>query len=39
MGFANSGVFNDHSSAGIYSYAPDTGQTRYERHLFSRLIF
>lgn len=34
--FANSVKFVNHNSADIYSYDPATGETRYERHLFSQ---
>ncbi len=34
--FVNSVKFVDHNSADLYSYDPLTGQTRYERHLFSQ---
>jgi len=33
---ANSVRFRNHNSADLYSYAPDTGTTRYEAHLFSQ---
>ncbi|MEO1122668.1 MAG: hypothetical protein AAFX95_01185 [Cyanobacteria bacterium J06639_16] len=36
--FANSVAFGNHNSADVYSYAPATGQTRYERHLFSQSV-
>ena len=36
--FANSVAFANHNSADIYSYAPDTGETRYEHHLFSQSV-
>ncbi|NER78547.1 MAG: hypothetical protein F6K42_03020 [Leptolyngbya sp. SIO1D8] len=36
--FANSVAFTNHNSADIYSYAPDTGQTYYEQHLFSQSV-
>ena len=32
----NSVKFVNHNSADVYSYAPATGQARYERHLFSQ---
>ena len=34
--FANSVAFENHNSADLYSYTPATGETRYERHLFSQ---
>lgn len=34
--FVNSVKFVDHNSADIYSYDPISGETRYERHLFSQ---
>ncbi len=34
--FVNSVKFIDHNSADIYSYDPVSGNTRYERHLFSQ---
>ena len=34
--FANSVKGRNHNSADIYSYDPKTGETRYERHLFSQ---
>lgn len=34
--FANSMFFNNHNSADIYSYAPDTGDIHWEQHLFSQ---
>lgn len=34
--FVNSVKFLDHNSADIYSYDPISGETRYERHLFSQ---
>lgn len=34
--FVNSVKFVDHNSADVYSYDPRTGDTRYERHLFSQ---
>ncbi len=34
--FANSVKFVNHNSADLYSYDPKTGETRYERHLFSQ---
>lgn len=34
--FANSRKYVNHNSADIWSYDPGTGQTRYERHLFSQ---
>ena len=34
--FVNSVPFVDHNSADVYSYDPVTGDTRYERHLFSQ---
>jgi hypothetical protein len=36
--FANSVAFENHNSADIYSYDPATGETRYERHLFSQSV-
>jgi formylglycine-generating enzyme required for sulfatase activity len=34
--FVNSVKFRNHNSADIYSYDPVSGETRYERHLFSQ---
>ena len=34
--FANSVKFKNHNSADLYSYDPDSGATRYEKHLFSQ---
>ena len=34
--FVNSVKFRNHNSADIYSYDPVSGDTRYERHLFSQ---
>ena len=34
--FVNSVRYRDHNSADVYSYAPKTGEVRYERHLFSQ---
>ena len=34
--FVNSVKFRDHNSADVYSYDPVSGETRYERHLFSQ---
>lgn len=34
--FANSVKFVNHNSADLHSYDPATGQTRYEKHLFSQ---
>ncbi|NEQ54283.1 MAG: hypothetical protein F6K11_29835 [Leptolyngbya sp. SIO3F4] len=34
--FANSMFFNNHNSADIYSYGPETDDTRLEQHLFSQ---
>lgn len=34
--FVNSVKFSNHNSADLYSYDPLTGETRYERHLFSQ---
>ena len=34
--FVNSVKFRNHNSADLYSYDPKTGDTRYERHLFSQ---
>jgi formylglycine-generating enzyme required for sulfatase activity len=34
--FVNSVKFLDHNSADVYSYDPLSGQTQYERHLFSQ---
>ncbi|MDH3443573.1 MAG: hypothetical protein OEN50_06605 [Deltaproteobacteria bacterium] len=34
--FVNSNQFVDHNSADIYSYDPATGNSRYEKHLFSQ---
>lgn len=34
--FVNSVKFVDHNSADVYSYDPVSGETRYERHLFSQ---
>lgn len=34
--FANSMFFNNHNSADIYSYGPDSDDTRLEQHLFSQ---
>lgn len=36
MWFVNSRKFVNHNSADIYSYDPDSGRARYERHLFSQ---
>ncbi len=36
--FANSIAFDNHNSADLYSYDPATGETRYERHLFSQSV-
>ena len=34
--FLNAVLFTNHNSAGVYSYDPVTGNTRYEAHLFSQ---
>lgn len=34
--FANSVKFRNHNSADLYSFDPASGETRYERHLFSQ---
>ena len=34
--FANSVKFVNHNSADVYSYHPQTGRARYEKHLFSQ---
>jgi len=34
--FVNSVKFRNHNSADVYSYDPVSGETRYERHLFSQ---
>ena len=34
--FVNSVKFVNHNSADVYSYDPASGETRYERHLFSQ---
>jgi formylglycine-generating enzyme required for sulfatase activity len=34
--FVNSVKFRNHNSADLYSYDPITGESRYERHLFSQ---